>query len=135
MGERSPGGWELPGPKADGDTNEWVEGGGTETLDDEDVLWVIVGDDNPRDCGELVPVESDVEVVVGERGIDNEDGISFETRLVVLTDKPASCNARILSAILPLDTSRTPFSRGGEGWWCPLNLRKIYEEDRGQGEG
>jgi hypothetical protein len=41
------------GPKAEGDTNEWTEGGGLETLDDEDVLWVIVGDDNPRDCREL----------------------------------------------------------------------------------
>ena len=126
------------GPKAEGDTNEWVEGGGTETLDDEDVLWVIVGDDNPRDCRELriVRVASeDVEVVVGERGIDNEDGISLETRLAVLTDNPASCNDRILSAMLPPDTFCTPFSKGGEGWWCPLSLRNICEEDRGQGEG
>ena len=136
------------GPKAEGDTNEWVEGGGTETLDDEDVVWVIVGDDNPRDsprdCRELVPVESedvevwwcpgddspkvsprdcrelnpveseDVEVVVEKKGIDNEDGMSLVTRLVVLRDKPASCNVRILSAMLPLGTFCTPFSRGSE---------------------
>ena len=124
------------GPRAAGDTNEWVEGGGSETLNDEDVMWVIVGDDSPRGCRELDPVESeDVEVVVEERGIDNEDGISLVTRLVVLTDTPASCNARILSTTLPLDTLCTPFSRGGGGSLCPLSLGKICEEDRGEGEG
>jgi hypothetical protein len=121
------------GPKAEGDTNEWAEGGGHETLDDEVVLWVIVGDDKPRDCRELriVRVLSE-EVVVGERGIDKVDGISLETRLVVPTDKPASCNDRILSAMLPPDDFCTPFSRGGEGWWwCPLSLGRICEENRG----
>jgi hypothetical protein len=125
------------GPKAEGDTNEWTEGGGLETLDDEDVLWVIVGDDNPRDCRELriARVLSEVVVViVGERGIDKEGGISLETRLVVLTDKPASCNDRILSAMDPPDTFCTPFSRGGEGWWCPLSLEKIGEENRRRGD-
>ena len=126
------------GPMAEGDTNKWAEGGGTETLGDEDVLWVIVGDGNQRYCRELriVRVESeDVEVVVEERGIDNEDGMSLETRLVVLTDTPASCNVRILFAMPPRNTFCTPFSRGGEGWWCPLSLRKIREEDRGEGGG
>ena len=119
-----------------GDGGPKAEGEGTETLDDEGVLWVIVDNDNPRDCRELriVRVASeDVEVVVDERGIDNEDGISLETRLVVLMDTLASCNARILSAMLPLDTFCTPFSRGSEGSWCPLSLRKICEEDRGEG--
>ena len=104
------------GPKAEGDTNEWAEGGGLEILDAEDVLWVIVGDDKPRDCRELrvVRVLSE-EVDVGERGIDKVAGISLETRLVGPTDKPASCNDRILSAMLPPDTFCTPFSRDGEG--------------------
>jgi len=123
------------GPKAEGDTNEWTGGGGLDTLNDGDVLWLIVGDDNPRDCRELrmVRVLSE-DVDVGERGIDKVDGISLETRLVVPTDKPASSSDRILSAMLPPDTFCTPFSRGGEGW-CPLSLGRICEENRGQGEG
>jgi hypothetical protein len=55
-------------------------------------------------------------VIVGERGIDKVDGISLETRLVVLTDKPASCNDRILSAMDPPDTFARRFpevARGG----------------------
>ena len=124
------------GPKAEGDTNEWAGGGGLETLDEEDVLWVIVGDDKPRDCRELriVRVLSE-DVDVGERGIDKVGGISLETRLVVLTDKPASCNDRILSAMLPPDTFCTPFSRDGEGWWCPLSLERICKGNRGKGRG
>ncbi len=51
-----------------------------------------------------------VDVDVGERGIDRVDGTSLEMRLVVLTDKPASCNDRILSAILPPVIFCTPFS-------------------------
>ena len=49
--------------------DEWAEGGGLEILDDEDVLWVIVGDDEPRDCGELriVRVLSE-DVDVGGKG-------------------------------------------------------------------
>jgi hypothetical protein len=53
------------------------------------------------------------EVDVGERGIAKVEGSSLETRLVVLTDKPASCNDRIRSAMLPPDTFGTPFSEGG----------------------
>jgi hypothetical protein len=49
------------------------------------------GDDNPSECTEfrIVRVLSD-EVDVGERGNAKVEGSSLETRLLVLTDKPAS---------------------------------------------
>lgn len=75
------------------------------------------GDDNPSECREFrtVRVLSE-EVDVGERGIAKVEGSSLETRLALalLTDKPASCNDRIRSAMLPPEIFCTPFSDGGE---------------------
>jgi hypothetical protein len=104
------------GPRAEGDTNEWEGGGGLETFDDADALWVMGGDDTPSECREfrIVRVLSE-EVDVGESGIAKVEGSSLETRLVVvLTDKPASCNDRIRSAMLPPEIFCTPFSEGEE---------------------
>jgi hypothetical protein len=81
-----------------------------------------MGDDNGvNDCRELLVVRVPSEDVdVGESGTAPVEVSSLETRLVVVTDNPASCNDRIRSAMLPLDIFRTPFSDGGERW--PLVL-------------
>jgi hypothetical protein len=60
------------------------------------------------------------EADVGESGTAAVVGSSLETRLVVLTDKPASYNDRIRFAMLPPDSFCTPFSGGGER--CTLSL-------------
>jgi hypothetical protein len=73
------------------------------------------GDNRGSGCREFlierVPSE---EVDVGESGTAGVEGISLETRLFVLTAKPASCNDRIRSAILPPDSFWIPFSDGGD---------------------
>jgi len=80
------------------------------------------GDNRERDCTEFLVVRVPSEDVdVGESGTAVVVGSSLETRLVVLTDKPASCNDRIRSAMLPPDSFCTPFSGGG-GERCPLSL-------------
>ena len=79
------------------------------------------GDNRERACTEFLIVRVPSEDVdVGESGTAVVVGSSRETRLVVLTDIPASCNDRIRSAMLPPDKFCTPFSCGGER--CPLSL-------------
>jgi hypothetical protein len=66
------------------------------------------------------------EEVRGDEEVEDVGGgtavvvVSLETRLVVLTDKPASCIDRIRSAMLPPDSFCTLFS--GCGARCPLDL-------------
>lgn len=109
------------GPRAEGDTKEWDVGGVFDNFDDVDALWLMGGDNNERDCREFLVVRVPSEdVEVGESGTAVVVGSSLETRLLVLTDKPASCNDRIRSAMLPPDSFCTPFSGGGER--CPLSL-------------
>jgi hypothetical protein len=80
------------------------------------------GDNRERACKEFLVVRVPSEDVdVGESGTAVVVGSSRERRLVVLTDKPASCNDRIRSAMLPPDRFCTPFSGGG-GERCPLSL-------------
>jgi hypothetical protein len=79
------------------------------------------GDNRESDCKPFLMVRVPSEDVdVGESGTTKVEGSSLETRLLVPTDKPASCNDRIRSAILPPDSFCTPFSGGGERW--PLSL-------------
>jgi len=104
------------GPRAEGDTKEWVGGVGFDTLDDADALWLMGGDNRGSGCREFlierVPSE---EVNVGESGTARVEGrSSLETRLFVLTAKPAPCNDRIRSAMLPPGSFWTPFSDGGD---------------------
>jgi hypothetical protein len=102
------------GPRAEGGTNEWDVGGGLESFDDPDALWVMGGDDSPSECREFRVVRMlSEEVDVGERGIAKVEGSSLEMRFVVLTDSPASCNDRIRSAMVPPDIFCTPFSKSG----------------------
>jgi hypothetical protein len=109
------------GPRAEGDTNEWVGGVGFDVFDDVDALWLMGGDNRVSDCREFLIVRVPSEDVdVGESGTAMVEGSSLETRFVVVTDKPASCNDRIRSAMLPPDIFWTPFSDGGERW--PLVL-------------
>jgi hypothetical protein len=102
------------GPRAEGDTKEWAVGVGFDILDDVDALWLMGGDNRGSGCREFliarVPSEEDA---VGESGTTGVEGSSLETRLAVLTAKPASCNDRIRSAMLPPDCFWTPFSDGG----------------------
>lgn len=109
------------GPRAEGDTKEWVGGDGFDIFDDVDALWLMGGDSRESDCREflIVRVLSE-DVDVGESGAAGVEGSSLETRLVVVTDKPASCKDRIRSAMLPPDSFCTPFSDGGGRW--PLVL-------------
>jgi hypothetical protein len=68
------------GPRAEGDMNEWDVGGGLDTFDDANALWVMGGDDSPpSECREfrIVHVLSK-EVDVGERGIAKVEGSSLE---------------------------------------------------------
>lgn len=110
------------GPSAEGDTKEWEVFVEFDVFDDEtDALWLMGGDNRDRDCREFLVVRVlSVDVDVGESGTAVVVGSSRERRLVVLTDKPASCNDRIRSAMLPPDRFCTPFSGGGER--CPLSL-------------
>jgi hypothetical protein len=85
------------GLSAKGDAKEWDALAELDIFDETGALWLMW---------------SGPAVVVGN---------SRETRLVLLTDKPASCNDRIRSAMLPLDRFCTPFSGGGER--CPLSLK------------
>jgi|SRR6267154_3489849 len=90
------------------------------------------GDNRERACKEFLVVRVPSEDVdVGESGTAVVVGSSRETRLEVLTDKPASCNDRIRSAMLPPDRFCTPFSGGGER--CPLSLEDIRKQGDGQG--
>jgi len=104
------------GPRAEGDTKEWVGRVGFDILDDPDALWLMGGDNRGSGCREFliarVPSE---EVDVGDSGTAGMEGSSLEARLLVLTAKPASCNDRIRSAMLPPDSFWTPFpfSDGG----------------------
>jgi len=108
------------GPRAEGDTNEWVGGVGFDVFDDVDALWLMGGDNRVSDCREFLTVRVPSEDVdVGESGTAMVEGSSLETRLVVVTDKPASCNDRIRSAMVPPEIF-WPFSDGGERW--PLVL-------------
>jgi hypothetical protein len=101
------------GPRAEGDTKEWDVGCVLDSFEDVDALWLMGGDNIERDCTEFLVVRVPSEDVdVGESGTAVVVGSSLETRLVVLTDKPASCNDRIRSAMLPPDSFCTPFSGG-----------------------
>lgn len=115
------------GPNAEGDTKEWGVFAELDIFDETDALWLMGGDNTERACKEflvvLVPSE---DVDVGESGTAMVVGSSRETRLVVLTDIPASCNNRIRSAMLPPDRFCTPFSGGGE--WCPLSLEDTRKQ-------
>lgn len=103
------------GPRAEGGTKEWDGGGGLDIFEDVDALWLMGGDNRERDCREFLFVRVPSEGAdVGESGSTEVEGSSLERRLVVLTDKPASCKDRILSAIDPPDSFCTPFSGGDE---------------------
>jgi hypothetical protein len=122
------------GPRAEGDTKEWDVGGVLASFEDVDALWLMGGDNKDRDCTEFLVVRVPSEDVdVGERGTAVVVGSSLETRLVVLTDKPASCNDRIRSAMLPPDSFCTPFSGGGER--CPLILEGTCQQTEVVGDG
>jgi hypothetical protein len=122
------------GPRAEGDTKEWDVGGVFDNFDDADALWLMGGDNSERDCKEFLVVRVPSEdVEVGESGTAMVVGSSLETRLVVLTDKPASCNDRIRSAMLPPDNFCTPFSGGGER--CPLSLEGTCKQIKMVGDG
>ena len=109
------------GPSAEGDTKEWDAFAELDIFDETDALWLMGGDNKERACKEFLVVRvPSEEVDVGESGTAVVVGSSRETRLVVLTVKPASCNDRIRSAMLPPDRFCTPFSSGGER--CPLSL-------------
>ncbi len=111
------------GPRAEGDTKEWDVGGVLvlDIFNEADGLWLMGGDNRERACREFLVVRVPSEDGdVGESGTAVVVGSSRETRLVVLTDRPASCNDRIRSAMLPPDTFCTPFSGGGERY--PLSL-------------
>jgi hypothetical protein len=109
------------GPSAEGDTKEWEVFVEFDIFDETDALWLMGGDNRERACKEFLVVRVPSEDVdVGESGTAVVVGSSRERRLVVLTDKPASCNDRIRSAMLPPDRPCTPFSGGGER--CPLSL-------------
>ena len=105
------------GPRAEGNTKEWVGGVGFDILDDADALWLMGGDNRGSGCREFlierVPSE-EVDVTVGESGTAGVEGNFLETRLFVLTAKPTSCNDRIRSAMFPPDSFWTPFSDGGD---------------------
>jgi hypothetical protein len=116
------------GPRAEGETKEWAGRVWFDIFDDADALWLMGGDNKESDCREFLIVRVPSEdVVVGESGTAGVEGSSLETRLLVLTDKPASCNDRIRSAMLPPDSFATPFSDGGERW--PLSLASTCKED------
>lgn len=117
------------GPNAEGDTKVWEAFAFVELdiFDETDALWLMGGDNRERACKEFLVVRVPSEVGdVGESGaaVVVVVGSSREMRLVV-TDKPASCNDRIRSAMLPPDTFCTPFSGGGER--CPLSLEVTCE--------
>ncbi len=99
------------GPRAEGDTKEWDMEGVPDIFDEVDALWLMGGDSGEGACREFLVVRVPSEDVdVGESGTAVVVGSSRETRLVVLTDKPASCNDRIRSAMLPPDSFCIPFS-------------------------
>jgi hypothetical protein len=121
------------GPNAEGDTKEWDVFAEFDIFDETDALWLIGGDNRERVCKEFLVVRVPSEDVdVGESGTAVVVGSSREMRLVVLTDIPASCNDRILSAMLPPDRFCTPFSGGDER--CPLSLEDICKQVKMVGE-
>jgi hypothetical protein len=111
------------------DAKEWDVGGVLDNFKG-NALWLVGGDNRERDCKEflIVCVPSE-DVDVGESGTAVVVGSSLETRLVVLTDNPAACNARIRSAMLPPGNFCTPFSAGDEQ--CPLE--RTYKQIGGWG--